>query len=110
MTGSFESHVGTPGGVHIAVVYHIADYAAFCEAMDSAVEDKVHIHCAANYRVSAFYSLYAQSRGLWGDDEAQAFIEDLWAPAEYPVWLNFIRTIRGNPGKGRKLVHPPFIG
>lgn len=73
----------------------VADYAAFCEAMDAAVEDRVHIHCAANYRVSAFYALYAQSRGLWGEDEAQAFIEDLWAPAEYPVWQNFIRTIRG---------------
>lgn len=75
-----------------------ADYAAFCEAMDAAGEGKVHIHCAANYRVSAFYSLYAQRRGLWSEDEAQVFMEDLWAPAEYPVWQHFIQTIREQPG------------
>ena len=39
------------------------DFAAFSDAMDAHSDDQVHVHCAANFRVSAFYGLYAQSRG-----------------------------------------------
>ena len=41
-----------------------ADLEAFVEAMDARAGEKVHVHCAANYRVTAFYSLYALRRGL----------------------------------------------
>lgn len=71
-----------------------SDYAAFAEALDAAGQRKVHIHCAANYRVSAFYSLYAMQRGLWSELQARVFVTDLWEPAEYPVWQRFIEQMR----------------
>ena len=42
----------------------------FVEAMDANEGRRVHVHCAANYRVSAFYSLYAMRRGWWTAEEA----------------------------------------
>jgi hypothetical protein len=51
---------------------------------------KVHVHCAANYRVSAFYSLYALRKGRIDEKEADAIVRDVWDPAEHPVWAAFI--------------------
>ena len=36
-----------------------ADFNLFRRVMENAGDKKILIHCAANYRVSAFYSLYA---------------------------------------------------
>jgi protein tyrosine phosphatase (PTP) superfamily phosphohydrolase (DUF442 family) len=67
-----------------------ADLEAFSRALDEHHGEQVHVHCAANYRVSAFYGLYAVQRGLWSVDEADAFLADLWDPSEHPVWAAFI--------------------
>lgn len=75
-----------------------ADFAAFIEAMDAHADDQVHVHCAANYRVSAFYGLYAQSRGLCSADEADALVHDLWNSADYPAWTAFIADERSRMG------------
>lgn len=72
-----------------------SDFARFSEALDRVLEKKVHIHCAANYRVSAFYSLYEVSRGRWNVDQAMEFIHRMWQPAEYPAWPEFIANILG---------------
>src|SRR3954447_22171058 len=40
-----------------------ADLDAFIEAMDAHAGEKVHVHCAANYRASAFSALYALHHG-----------------------------------------------
>jgi protein tyrosine phosphatase (PTP) superfamily phosphohydrolase (DUF442 family) len=70
-----------------------SDFARFSEALDRLSDRKIHIHCAANYRVSAFYSLYAASRGRWSADQATEFIHSVWQPAEYPGWSEFIAGI-----------------
>ena len=49
-----------------------ADFEAFAAAMDARIDQTVHVHCAANFRVSAFYSLYARRRGLYTEEEANA--------------------------------------
>ncbi len=67
-----------------------ADFDAFVQAMDAVGDKTVHVHCAANFRVSAFYSLYAMRKGLWTTEEADKFIEGLWNPAEHPAWAGFI--------------------
>ncbi len=72
-----------------------SDFARFSEALDRLADRKIHIHCAANYRVSAFYSLYEVSRGRWSRDQATDFIHDTWQPAEYPGWSEFIDEILG---------------
>lgn len=71
-----------------------ADFAAFEAAMESIAGNTVHIHCAANWRVSAFYGLYAERKGLWTRQQADAHMRGLWNPDEYPAWTALIRTIR----------------
>ena len=71
-----------------------ADFEAFADAMDARPGETIHVHCAANYRVSAFYSLYALRKGLCTEDEADAIVQDIWNPAEYPKWMAFITDER----------------
>jgi protein tyrosine phosphatase (PTP) superfamily phosphohydrolase (DUF442 family) len=71
-----------------------ADLEAFAQAMTEHAGQKVHVHCAANYRVSAFYSLYALSSGLCTEPEADALVQDVWDPAHYPAWTAFITAER----------------
>ena len=67
-----------------------ADLDAFTDAMDTRTDQKIHVHCAANYRVSAFYSLYARRRGLCTAAEAERLVAEIWNPAEHPVWAAFL--------------------
>jgi protein tyrosine phosphatase (PTP) superfamily phosphohydrolase (DUF442 family) len=71
-----------------------ADLEAFTHALTARVGQKIHIHCAANYRVSAFYSLYALQNGLCTENEANALVHDVWKPAEHPAWMAFITDER----------------
>jgi protein tyrosine phosphatase (PTP) superfamily phosphohydrolase (DUF442 family) len=70
------------------------DLEAFAHAMTGRAGQKVHVHCAANYRVSAFYSLYALRNGLCTEDEADQLVRDVWDPAEFPAWRAFIADER----------------
>jgi protein tyrosine phosphatase (PTP) superfamily phosphohydrolase (DUF442 family) len=72
------------------------DFAAFIAAMDAHQGQRLHVHCAANYRVSAFYALYAELRGRWNREQADAFVADLWQPAEHPPWAAFMAEERAN--------------
>jgi uncharacterized protein (TIGR01244 family) len=56
----------------------IADVESFIGAMDAAGGRKLLIHCAANYRVTAFYSLYAMRRLGWSTEQADALIARIW--------------------------------
>ena len=69
------------------------EYLQFSYELDKLSGEKVHIHCAANWRVSAFYSAYAVSKGIWSREKAIAFISSIWSPAEYPVWENFVKRL-----------------
>ena len=71
-----------------------ADLEAFAQAMTAHDGQKVHVHCAANYRVSAFYSLYALRAGVCSESEAEALVQDVWDPAEFPAWQAFITAER----------------
>lgn len=86
--------------VHIPVDFRqpgLADYEQFAAAMDAAQGQKKHIHCAANFRVSAFYSLYAVQRGYWDAARADAFVRDLWEPELFPGWPEFMTAVRCSP-------------
>lgn len=72
-----------------------ADFAAFSAAMDRLDDKRIHVHCAANWRVSAFYSTWALQRGEMTAAEADALIAGLWDPAEHPQWQALIATLRG---------------
>ena len=83
--------------VHIPVDFSAptdADFAAFVQAMDAAGDKTIHVHCAANFRVSAFYALYAMHKGLWTPQQAEEHIRGIWNPADYPAWQRFIELQR----------------
>lgn len=82
--------------IHIPVDFKqptSSEFLKFVEALDRVHEKKVHVHCAANYRVSAFYSLYLVSRGIWNTEQAMAFIRSIWQPTEHPGWPEFIGRV-----------------
>src|SRR5436305_12243062 len=49
------------------------DFNRFCSEMEQLKETPVHVHCIANYRVSAFF--YRYRRDVLGMDETQARAE-----------------------------------
>jgi len=65
-----------------------ADFAAFVRAVAVSGDAKLHVHCIANYRVSAFF--YRYRRDVLGMDAAQARadLEQVWQPDA--VWTAFI--------------------
>jgi len=70
------------------------DFENFIELMEKLTDKKVLVHCAANYRASSFYALYALQKRQWSEPQADAFIVDVWQPDEYPQWLIFIDLIK----------------
>lgn len=69
------------------------DYSEFVKAMKSCQEKKILIHCAANYRVSAFYAMYAYEYLGWSASKAREHIESIWRPEENPPWNQFISGV-----------------
>lgn len=72
-----------------------ADFSQFTAAMDRVSQKQVHAHCAANYRVSAFYALYMLSQGRWNIDQARTHITGIWRLADHPGWPEFIAAVVG---------------
>ena len=70
------------------------DFATFEQTMLQLPAGKTLIHCAANYRVTAFYSLYAQKHLGWTAAQADAFRTVIWKGSDYPVWRAFIARIQ----------------
>jgi len=67
-----------------------SDYRTFETAMRELAGATLLIHCAANYRASAFYAIYAHRNLGWSAARAQAFIRELWNPREHPPWDSFV--------------------
>jgi uncharacterized protein (TIGR01244 family) len=70
------------------------DFEAFEAAMKDRPEGKTLIHCAANFRATAFYSLYARKNLGWSDEQAEAFRTSVWAGSDYPQWESFIGEMK----------------
>jgi hypothetical protein len=51
------------------------------------------LHCAANFRVTAFYSLYALKHLGWTEDQAAEFRASVWQVSDYPVWEKFVSNL-----------------
>jgi protein tyrosine phosphatase (PTP) superfamily phosphohydrolase (DUF442 family) len=65
-----------------------ADFTAFAAAMRRLEGQAVHVHCAANYRVSAFLARYRRDVLGLPEAEARAHLAGIWSPN--PVWAAFI--------------------
>lgn len=66
------------------------DFSTFEALMQALPAGKTFIHCAANFRVSAFYSLYAQRHLGWSQGQADAFRASIWQGSDEPIWKTFI--------------------
>ena len=62
----------------------------FFNAMDEHKDEKVFVHCQANYRASAFIMLYRVLRLEWKKEVAIPVMEKMWNPEDFPVWQSFI--------------------
>lgn len=85
--------------VHIPVQFAApteADLLAFFDAMDSARERHVLVHCAANYRVTAFLGLYRRLRQGWPTEDAFQLMDTVWKPDA--VWVRFIEAMLAKHG------------
>lgn len=62
----------------------------FMDAMDAHQDKKIHVHCEANFRASAFISMYRILRLGWQADAALKIMHTIWDDDAYPVWKMFI--------------------
>jgi protein tyrosine phosphatase (PTP) superfamily phosphohydrolase (DUF442 family) len=93
------------GYTHIPVDWGnptLDDFDAFEKTMQQLPEGKTLIHCAANFRVTAFYGLYAMKHLGWSETQADELRAPIWQGSDYPVWERFIRQM-----KDRILSDPP---
>jgi protein tyrosine phosphatase (PTP) superfamily phosphohydrolase (DUF442 family) len=56
------------------------DLQAFCALMDRLEGQTIHVHCIANYRVSAFLYRYRIDVLGWSEDEARGDLDAIWQP------------------------------
>ena len=76
-----------------------SDFAAFEQIMNQLPSGKTLIHCQANFRVTAFYSLYGQKQLGWTEAQADEFRARIWKGSNYPVWEKFIADMKAQLGK-----------
>ncbi|MFN8497870.1 MAG: protein tyrosine phosphatase family protein [Anaerolineae bacterium] len=72
------------------------DFAQFERVMREAAQAKTLLHCAANFRVTAFYSLYALKHLGWSEAQADAFRASVWRGSDYPIWEAFIEQVKAS--------------
>lgn len=81
---------------HIPVPFDAPEerhYRAFVAALEAG-DTPVHVHCIANWRVSAFFYRYHRERGM-DEARARALLERQWSPENHdhpaaPTWAAFI--------------------
>lgn len=64
------------------------DFRLFCAALAGAADKKIHVHCIANWRVSAFFYVYQRDVLGLDDQAARAMMDSIWKPGG--VWAQFI--------------------
>ena len=62
----------------------------FMDAMDANRGKKIHVHCEANFRASAFIAIYRILRLGWKEENAFEVMHKIWDEDAYPVWKMFI--------------------
>jgi len=71
-------------------------YDRFVATMDEFAGSKTFIHCQANFRVTAFYALYAMERLGWTRERAMALVDRIWsARPDYSMedaWRAFMQA------------------
>lgn len=71
-----------------------SDFETFEQVFSQLGGRKTLIHCAANFRVTAFYALYAFKHLGWSENQAETFRASIWQGSNYPIWEKFISKIK----------------
>lgn len=77
--------------IHIPVDFQAPqenDFARFCSVMAELAAEPIHVHCIANYRVSAFFCRYRRDVLGWDEARARRDLDAVWTPNA--VWSAFI--------------------
>ena len=70
----------------------------FMDKMEANSNKKVHVHCEANFRASAFIAIYRILRLGWKEENAFVIMHTIWDEDAYPVWKMFIEdAIKRSP-------------
>jgi protein tyrosine phosphatase (PTP) superfamily phosphohydrolase (DUF442 family) len=77
-----------------------ADFEAFESVLQKLGAAKTLIHCAANFRVTAFYSLYAMKYLGWSEAQADTFRMQVWQGSNFPIWEKFIQDLKDSIRQG----------
>jgi protein tyrosine phosphatase (PTP) superfamily phosphohydrolase (DUF442 family) len=80
--------------VHLPVEFDrptLEDFDRFCTLIQENGDQPLLVHCAANFRVSAFMYLYRQIYLGWGADDAIPDLHKIWTPNA--VWQQFVDEI-----------------
>lgn len=88
--------------IHIPVEWENpqeSDFWAFEAVMSELNGRKILIHCAANFRATAFYSLYALKNLGWSRSQAVNFRASVWSGNHYPIWDKFISEMEEKIGR-----------
>jgi protein tyrosine phosphatase (PTP) superfamily phosphohydrolase (DUF442 family) len=62
----------------------------FIRVMDENNDKKILVHCQANFRATAFVSMYRILRQGWSVDDAMKVMHTIWDEEDYPMWKLFI--------------------
>ena len=62
----------------------------FMNAMNANQDKKIHVHCEANFRASAFIAMYRILRLGWKAEDALEVMHTIWDEDAFPVWKMFI--------------------
>ena len=86
--------------INIPVIWRAPESEAlirFMDALDARAAQKIHVHCEANYRASAFIMLYRVLRLNWKKEDAIPVMEKMWNPEDFPIWDKFINEQLAKP-------------
>ena len=75
------------------------DLSEFMNSMDAHKDEKILVHCQANYRATGFVALYRIRKLGWTKDDAFQDLWKIWNPEEYPIWQIFMdESLKDNLG------------
>jgi protein tyrosine phosphatase (PTP) superfamily phosphohydrolase (DUF442 family) len=67
----------------------------FMNTMDAHTNDKMLVHCQANFRATGFVTLYRILRLGWKKEDAFQDLRKIWNPEKFPIWQKFIEENLG---------------
>jgi uncharacterized protein (TIGR01244 family) len=71
-----------------------SDFDTFEKIFKRVSGEKTLVHCAANFRVTALYSLYAMKHLGWSEAQADEYRASIWKGSDHPVWEKFIAAMK----------------